>query len=125
MHTFKSILVALAVSVAAVSGSSYAPTNLDSYMKRSTTPGTASLGNVTCGTKTYSRRQVDEATAEGCRLHSEGQVLGNSQYPHKFNNREGLVFATSGPYQEFPIVSNGNYSGSKCHDFTKCETYWM
>jgi len=111
MHTFKSVLVALALSVAAVSGtSSY---DLGLYEKRATTPGTASLGNVTCGTKTYSRRQVDEATAEGCRLHSEGLQIGNSKYPHRFNNREGLVFATSGPYQEFPIISSGNYSGSE------------
>lgn len=100
MHTFKSVLVALAVSVAAVAGAS-------------STPGTASLGNLTCGTQTYSRRQVDQATAEGCRLYSEGMQIGNSKYPHKFNNREGLVFATSGPYQEFPIIANGNYSGSE------------
>lgn len=115
MHTFKSVLVALAVSVAAVSGSSYDSTSPDSHVKRATTPGTANLGSLTCGTKTYSRRQVDEATAEGCRLYSEGQQIGNSKYPHRFNNREGLVFATSGPYQEFPIIAGGNYSGSKLH----------
>jgi hypothetical protein len=75
--------------------------------------GTASLSSVTCGNNKYTRKQVDEATAEGCRLHASGQALGNNNYPHQFNNREGLVFAASGPYQEFPIVSSGNYTGRK------------
>ncbi|KAM7206058.1 guanyl-specific ribonuclease F1 [Naviculisporaceae sp. PSN 640] len=75
------------------------------------TPGTTAIANVTCGLNTYSQQQIEEATAEGCRLYDEGQQIGTSKYPHKFNNREGLVFASSGPYQEFPIIRSGVYSG--------------
>ncbi|KAJ0165063.1 Guanyl-specific ribonuclease F1 [Colletotrichum tanaceti] len=73
--------------------------------------GTANIGTVTCGDNRYSKKQIEEATAEGCRLHAVNQQLGSSQYPHRFNNRENLAFASSGPYQEFPIVSSGNYTG--------------
>jgi hypothetical protein len=75
--------------------------------------GTASLSNVTCGRTSYTKQQVDAAVAEGCRLHAAGEQLGSSKYPHKFNNREGLVFAAAGPYQEFPILESGVYAGSK------------
>ncbi|KAF6824605.1 guanyl-specific ribonuclease N1 [Colletotrichum musicola] len=73
--------------------------------------GTSSLDAVRCADARYSRRQVEEATAEGCRLHAAKETLGNSKYPHTFNNRESLVFAASGPYQEFPIIASGNYTG--------------
>ncbi|WQF87588.1 Putative guanine-specific ribonuclease N1/T1/U2, ribonuclease/ribotoxin [Colletotrichum destructivum] len=73
--------------------------------------GTANIGTVTCGDNRYSKKQIEEATAEGCRLHAANQQLGSSQYPHRFNNRENLAFASSGPYQEFPIISSGNYTG--------------
>lgn len=76
--------------------------------------GTANLTTVTCGRNVYSRKQVDEATAEGCRLYQTRQTLGSNNYPHRFNNREALIFATSGPYQEFPILTSGNYTGRKC-----------
>lgn len=75
--------------------------------------GTATLGNITCGKHSYTKQQVDDAVAEGCRLHKAGQQLGSSKYPHRFNNYEGLVLATKGPYQEFPILQNGLYTGSK------------
>ncbi|KAK4124391.1 ribonuclease-domain-containing protein, partial [Parathielavia appendiculata] len=75
--------------------------------------GTASLSNVTCGRASYTKHQVDAAVAEGCRLHAAGEQLGSSKYPHRFNNYEGLVFAVSGPYQEFPILNSGSvYSGN-------------
>ncbi|KAL2261656.1 hypothetical protein VTK26DRAFT_3671 [Humicola hyalothermophila] len=73
--------------------------------------GTASLGNVTCGRNSYSKQQVDAAVAEGCRLHKAGEQIGSSKYPHRFNNREGLELATDGPYQEFPILPSGVYTG--------------
>ncbi|KAK0716618.1 Ribonuclease/ribotoxin [Apiosordaria backusii] len=76
-----------------------------------TAQGTAGISQVSCGNTNWSKAQLDEATAEGCRLFEEGRQLGNNKYPHRFNNREGLVFAASGPYQEFPIVRNGAYSG--------------
>ncbi|KAK4192355.1 guanyl-specific ribonuclease N1 [Podospora australis] len=71
--------------------------------------GTASIGTVVCGSNTYTKKQIEEATAEGCRL--QGSPIGTNNYPHRFNNREGLILATSGPFQEFPIVRNGNYTG--------------
>ncbi|PKS05010.1 hypothetical protein jhhlp_008376 [Lomentospora prolificans] len=73
--------------------------------------GTTSLESVTCGSNKYTQKQVDEAVGEGCRLIAANQQLGTNKYPHRFNNREGLVFATSGPYQEFPILKSGNYTG--------------
>ncbi|TDZ14290.1 Guanyl-specific ribonuclease F1 [Colletotrichum sidae] len=66
---------------------------------------------VDCGGERYSRRQLEEATAEGCRLYANSLQVGTSQYPHRFNNREGLIFASTGPFQEFPIIPSGNYSG--------------
>lgn len=100
MHLFPALTFALYAALAA------ADPALD---KRQ---GTASLGNVTCGTKSYSKAQIDAAVAEGCRLYKAGQQLGTSKYPHQFNNREGLVFATSGPYQEFPVLGSSVYAGS-------------
>ncbi|KAK4641825.1 uncharacterized protein QC763_504230 [Podospora pseudopauciseta] len=76
-----------------------------------TAQGTSSIGQVTCGNNNWSRSQIEEALEQGCRLHEDGEQLGNNKYPHRFNNREGLVFAASGPYQEFPIVRNGVYEG--------------
>ena len=75
--------------------------------------GTSDITGVTCGRTTYTRDEIDAAVFEGCRLYAAGEQLGNSRYPHRFNNREGLTFSTAGPYQEFPILSNGNvYAGS-------------
>ncbi|KAJ4291400.1 hypothetical protein N0V88_005993 [Collariella sp. IMI 366227] len=77
-----------------------------------TRQGTTSLGSLTCGTTSYTKKQVDDAVAEGCRLYASREQLGTSKYPHQFNNREALVFAASGPYQEFPILEGGRiYSG--------------
>ncbi|KAK4142928.1 Ribonuclease/ribotoxin [Dichotomopilus funicola] len=74
--------------------------------------GTTGLGHVTCGTTTYNKAAIDAAVAEGCQLYADRETLGSSKYPHRFNNREGLQFAVAGPYQEFPILSNGKvYSG--------------
>lgn len=95
MHCFASALSLALYAVAAVA------------------QGTASLSGVTCAQTAYTKQQIDDAVTEGCRLHAAGQQLGNSKYPHTFNNREGLVFAASGPYQEFPILHTGAvYTGS-------------
>ena len=99
---------AIAVALALVA---VAAGNSDILSKRQA--GTADITSVTCGRNKYSKKQVDEATAEGCRLHDAGQQIGSNRYPHRFNNRENLVFAASGPYQEFPILTNGNYTGRK------------
>ena len=80
--------------------------------------GTASLGSLSCGKVNYTKKEVDAAVAEACSLFAAGDQLGSSKYPHQFNNREGLTFAVSGPYQEFPILSSGQvYSGSALPPF--------
>lgn len=79
-----------------------------------TRQGTSSLSEVTCGRSVYSKQQVDLAVAEGCRLYAAPSSQRPNNYPHKFNNFEGLTFAAAGPYQEFPILASGSvYSGSE------------
>ncbi|KAL2186133.1 Ribonuclease/ribotoxin [Thermothelomyces heterothallicus CBS 203.75] len=74
--------------------------------------GTDSLSSVTCGSTSYTKQEIDDAVAEGCRLYAAGEQLGTSNYPHRFNNREGLTFSISGPFQEFPLLASGAvYSG--------------
>lgn len=70
-------------------------------------------GSASCGGNTYSASQLRSAMNEGCSLHQDGETIGNNNYPHTFNNREGLPFETSGPFQEFPIVSGGVYTGGR------------
>ena len=72
-------------------------------------------GSVTCARNTYSASQIDSAIYEGCNLHAEGQTVGRNDYPHAFHNREGLPLETDGPYQEFPILTSGVYTGGKLH----------
>lgn len=69
--------------------------------------GTSSLSSVTCGSNRYTAQQILDATTEACRLYAANQQLGTNNYPHQFNNREGLIFAASGPYQEFPVIAGG------------------
>ncbi|CAI4220077.1 unnamed protein product [Parascedosporium putredinis] len=57
------------------------------------------------------RQELAASPRKGCSLNAAGQTLGSNAYPHTFNNREGLTFATAGPYQEFPILTSGVYSG--------------
>ncbi|WYZ43994.1 hypothetical protein EsH8_VII_000430 [Colletotrichum jinshuiense] len=106
MVAFKSTLVLALCAVFAVAS----PVDI-SEQALDKRQGTADIATVTCGTNKYSRKQVAEAAAEGCRLYAANQQIGTSQYPHTFNNRENLVFTTSGPYQEFPILTSGNYTG--------------
>lgn len=70
-------------------------------------------GSISCGGNTYSASQLGSAVDEGCALHQAGETLGSNSYPHTFNNREGLPFETSGPYQEFPVMTGGVYTGGK------------
>lgn len=84
-----------------------------SLLGLSAAQGTSSIESVTCGTNKYTQKQVNEAVDEACRLIATNQQLGTNRYPHRFNNREGLEFATSGPYEEFPILKSGNYTGRK------------
>ncbi|KAH7018176.1 Ribonuclease/ribotoxin [Microdochium trichocladiopsis] len=64
----------------------------------------------TCGTVSYSASAVTAASQRACSNAASGNTPGG--YPHQFNNREGFVFATSGPYLEFPIMKSGSiYTG--------------
>ncbi|KAL2133707.1 hypothetical protein VTI74DRAFT_1883 [Chaetomium olivicolor] len=100
------LLSTLALALCAIAATaSPAPSLLEARQ------GTTSLASVTCGSTTYTKKQVDDAVAEGCRLYAANEQIGTSKYPHQFNNREGLVFAASGPYQEFPILQSGVYAG--------------
>ncbi|KAK3897487.1 Ribonuclease/ribotoxin [Staphylotrichum tortipilum] len=105
MRSLLSTLV-LALSYAITATADNAPAALEPRQ------GTASLSRLTCGSTSHTKQQVDAAVAEACRLHAAGQQLGDRKYPHQFKNFEGLLFAVSGPYQEFPILSSGVvYSG--------------
>ena len=86
--------------------------------------GTADIISVTYGGNKYSKKQVKETTAEGYRLHDTGKQIGNNKYPHRFNNRKKLVFAASGPYQEFPILTTGNYTRLKFQVYFLRGLYW-
>ncbi|KAL9531941.1 Guanyl-specific Ribonuclease [Sphaerulina musiva] len=66
----------------------------------------------TCGSYQYTAARVRAALNQGVMYYNNGQQVGDNDYPHTFNNREGFNFAVSGPYQEFPILQNGNvYTG--------------
>lgn len=69
----------------------------------------------TCGTVYYSASAVNAASVAACNYFRAGNTAGSSSYPHRYNNYEGFNFGgAAGPYQEFPIMSNGQvYSGGK------------
>ncbi|KAF2214170.1 hypothetical protein CERZMDRAFT_105638 [Cercospora zeae-maydis SCOH1-5] len=65
-----------------------------------------------CGGVSYSAGAVRAALNQGYNYYSNGQQVGSNDYPHTYNNFEGFSFGVSGPYQEFPLLSNGNvYTG--------------
>jgi hypothetical protein len=69
----------------------------------------------TCGSVYYSASAVNAASVAACNYFRAGNTAGSSSYPHRYNNYEGFKFGgAAGPYQEFPIMSNGQvYSGGK------------
>lgn len=69
----------------------------------------------TCGSVYYSAAAVNAASVAACNHFRAGRQLGSGNYPHRYNNYEGFNFGgASGPYQEFPIMSNGQvYNGGK------------
>ncbi|KAI1780101.1 ribonuclease-domain-containing protein [Hypoxylon cercidicola] len=70
----------------------------------------AELAATTCGSHHYSADAVNQASQRACSYYQSGQAP--SSYPHRYNNYEGFNFPVSGPYLEFPILSNGNlFSG--------------
>jgi hypothetical protein len=61
----------------------------------------------TCGSTSYT------AAAAACNYVKAGTTAGSSTYPHQYNNYEGFNFAVAGPWQEFPILKSGVYTGGE------------
>ncbi|KFY04838.1 hypothetical protein O988_00487 [Pseudogymnoascus sp. VKM F-3808] len=65
----------------------------------------------TCGSTSYTAAQVSSAAAAACQYVKDGSTAGSSTYPHQYNNYEGFNFAVAGPWQEFPLLKSGAYTG--------------
>ncbi|CZT20719.1 related to Guanyl-specific ribonuclease F1 [Ramularia collo-cygni] len=65
----------------------------------------------TCGSTSYTASQVSAAVSKGYGYYRNNQQVGSNNYPHTYNNYEGFNFRVSGPYQEFPLLRSGTYSG--------------
>ena len=66
----------------------------------------------TCGNAYYSASEVADAADAACGYFQDGDTAGGSSYPHRYNNYEGFDFkGFPGPFQEFPIVGSGVYTG--------------
>ena len=71
----------------------------------------------TCGSNSYTNAQINAALNAGYQYYSEGTEAGSSDYPHTYNNYEGFDFPVDGPYQEFPLLESGVYTGGK---YSRC-----
>ncbi|KAK3899401.1 guanyl-specific ribonuclease [Staphylotrichum tortipilum] len=58
----------------------------------------------TCGTVCYWQSDITAALNKGYSLHKAGSTINS--YPHQYNDYEGFVFPTAGPWYEFPILSS-------------------
>ncbi|KAK7518467.1 guanyl-specific ribonuclease F1 [Phyllosticta citricarpa] len=67
--------------------------------------------STTCGSTSYSASQQSDAVSAGCSYYEAGNTVGSNDYPHTYNNYEGFDFVVSGPYQEWPLLTSGTYSG--------------
>lgn len=66
----------------------------------------------TCGSVSYTAAEVADAVDAGCGHFQDGTQAGSSSYPHRYNNWEEFEFkGFPGPFQEFPIVGSGVYTG--------------
>lgn len=66
----------------------------------------------TCGNAFYSSSQIAAAADAACEHFQDGTQAGSSSYPHTYNNWEEFDFkGLPGPFQEFPVVSGGVYTG--------------
>jgi hypothetical protein len=68
---------------------------------------------VKCGSRCYTSAKVTAARNSGYNYYRQGTEAGGSTYPHTYNNYEGFNFLVAGPYQEFPLLTSGTYSGGK------------
>ena len=66
----------------------------------------------TCGTTCYSSSDISAAVQQGYTYYSNDETVGSDKYPHQYEDYEGFTFPDSGPYYEFPILSDEEvYSG--------------
>ncbi|TVY21111.1 Guanyl-specific ribonuclease F1 [Lachnellula arida] len=66
-------------------------------------------GSTTCGSTYYTASEVNAAFSAGYEDYQDGDEPDD--YPHTYKNYEGFDFPVDGPYQEFPLVSGGVYTG--------------
>lgn len=59
---------------------------------------------MTCGSVCYYEGTIKNATSAGYSLYKDGNTKGD--YPHTYNNYEGLDFPVTGPYQEYPVMDD-------------------
>jgi hypothetical protein len=78
----------------------------------SAAPSLHRRAEATCGSNHYTAAQVKEAVDAACQHFQDGTQVGSNDYPHRYNNYEGFEFkGLAGPFQEFPILSSGEYTG--------------
>lgn len=71
--------------------------------------------SATCGQVKYTSDALGKASDAGCALVKKGSSIGRNKYPHEYKNFEKIKLSGTGPYYEFPVLSNGQvYSGGEC-----------
>lgn len=87
-----------------------APANVKAHVGITKLSGTSALFEKrqscaeTCGSTCYYQSDLDAAVSQGYQLYQDGDEDGD--YPHTYNNYEGFDFPVSGPYQEYPVLSD-------------------
>lgn len=76
-------------------------------------PSVIEKRSTTCGGNSYSTAQVNAAANAACNHVRAGSQAGSSTYPHRYNNYEGFNFDVSGPYNTFPMLTSGVYTGGE------------
>ncbi|KAK2609084.1 hypothetical protein QQS21_002311 [Conoideocrella luteorostrata] len=74
---------------------------------------TAASNTATCGNTVYKSDALDKAADASCSMVKKGTSVGTNRYPHQYKNLEKFKLSgLTGPFYEFPILSNGQvYSG--------------
>ncbi|KAI1764643.1 Ribonuclease/ribotoxin [Hypoxylon sp. FL1150] len=83
--------------------------------------GPALSASLTCGTKTYSGKDIYLAAQYGVNLAAIGETSGKAKYPHPFNNDDSkgnkLKFPADCPAdknrKEYPLANGKVYNGGK------------
>ncbi|KAF2090307.1 ribonuclease-domain-containing protein, partial [Saccharata proteae CBS 121410] len=94
-------LIALALS-SPISNTDSVSVAEDALFKRAT---------VTCGSHSYTTKQINAALDQGYSYYSADEEVGSDDYPHTYHNYEGFDFPVDGPYEEFPLLEKGVYTG--------------